>query len=139
MKLSVKTDYACRAIEALALHFPDDRPMRIDEIAQRMSIPANYLVQILIELKNQGLIRSHRGKAGGYLLAKQPHEISVGNVIRAIHGQLVELPELEHTSCPPEIQRVWHNIKIAAESTADRVTFDVLCAESAAKPQMYHI
>src|SRR5436309_14764966 len=72
MKASVKSDYACRAVEALALHHPDTRPMRIEEIAQKEAIPSNYLVQILIELKSKGLIQSRRGKAGGYMLAKSP-------------------------------------------------------------------
>jgi len=49
MKASVKSDYACRAVEALALHHPSVRPLRIEEIASSEAIPANYLVQILIE------------------------------------------------------------------------------------------
>ena len=94
MKASVKSDYACRAVEALALHHPNARPLRIEEIAEREAIPANYLVQILIELKSKGLIQSRRGKAGGYALAKTPREITVGDVLRAVQGDVLEMPLL---------------------------------------------
>jgi Rrf2 family protein len=139
MKLSVKTDYACRAIEALSLHHPNSRPMRIDEIAEREAIPANYLVQILIELKSKGLIKSHRGKAGGYVLAKSPKEITFGDVVRAVHGDLVELSGIGDSSCPQEIQRVWRRIKFAVEEVADSTTFEQICAEATNRTQMYYI
>jgi Rrf2 family protein len=139
MKLSVKADYACRAVEALALHHPNSRPLRIEEIAQREKIPANYLVQILIELKGKGLIRSQRGKAGGYLLAKSPKDISIGDVMRAVHGELVELSALAGSTCPLEIQRAWNRIKLAAEQVADTMTFEEICAEANGKTQMYYI
>jgi Rrf2 family protein len=139
MKLSVKADYACRAVEALALHHPNSRPLRIDDISQREMIPANYLVQILIELKRKGLIRSHRGKAGGYVLARAPKEISIGDVMRAVHGELVELSALADSACPQEIQRAWRRIKRAAEEAADGVTFEDICAEATGKTQMYYI
>ena len=65
MKSSIKADYACRAMEVLALHHPGVEPLCIEEIAKQRSIPANYLVQILLELKRNGLIKSRRGKDGG--------------------------------------------------------------------------
>jgi Rrf2 family protein len=139
MKLSLKTDYACRAVEALALHHPNARPLRIEEIARRQAIPVNYLVQILIELKGQGLIRSHRGKAGGYVLAKSPREVSVGDVVRAIHGELVEISGATGAGCPQEIRRVWERIKAAAEQVADTMTFEEICAQSAGRGEMYYI
>jgi Rrf2 family protein len=139
MKLSVKADYACRAIEALALHQSKERPMRIEEIARKEAIPANYLVQILIEMKGKGLIQSRRGKLGGYVLAKSPREITVGDVIRAIHGEVVELSPLKGSACPQEIQRAWKRIKSAAEDTADSITFEEICAEASGKMQMYYI
>jgi Rrf2 family protein len=139
MKASVKSDYACRAVEALALHHPNARPLRIEEIAERESIPANYLVQILIELKSKGLIQSRRGKAGGYMLAKAPREITVGDVLRAIQGDILEMPLLGESRCPEEIKRAWRRIKVAAEDVADEITFEAICAEANSKPQMYYI
>ena len=128
MKASVKSDYACRAVEALALHYPSTRPLRIDEIAERESIPANYLVQILIELKSKGLIQSRRGKAGGYNLAKSPREITLGDVLRAIQGDILEMPLLIESRCPEEIKRAWRRIKVAAEDAADGISFETICA-----------
>jgi Rrf2 family cysteine metabolism transcriptional repressor len=139
MKLSVKADYACRAVEALALHHPNSRPLRIEEIAKRESIPANYLVQILIALKSKGLIQSHRGKAGGYVLAKHPREVTVGDVVRAVEGDMIELSSLSDSNCPVEIRRAWERIKAAAEQTADGINFEQICAEANGRTQMYYI
>ena len=139
MKASVKSDYACRAVEALALHHPSTRPLRIEEIATREAIPANYLVQILIELKSKGLIQSRRGKAGGYALAKTPREITVGDVLRAVQGDVLEMPLLLESRCPEEIKRAWRRIKEAAEQAADGVTFEEICAEAKSRPEMYYI
>ena len=93
MKVSIKSDYACRAIEALALHHPNLHPLCIEEIARRRHIPPNYLVQILLELKRNGLIQSRRGKTGGYLLAQSPRQITVGEYsgikgFRDVYGRL---------------------------------------------------
>jgi Rrf2 family cysteine metabolism transcriptional repressor len=139
MKLSVKTDYACRAVAALASHQPSNRPMRIDEIARKQSIPTSYLVQILIGLKSKGLIKSWRGKAGGYGLAKPPREITMGDVIRAVHGEVIEVPMLADANCPDEIKRAWRRIKDAAEVAADGTTFEQICAEAKGRPEMYYI
>jgi Rrf2 family cysteine metabolism transcriptional repressor len=139
MKASVKSDYACRAVEALALHHPNVRPLRIEEIALREAIPANYLVQILIELKSKGLIQSRRGKAGGYALAKAPRDITVGDVLRAVQGDVLEMPLLLEARCPEEIKRAWRRIKEAAEQAADDVTFEEICAEAKSRPEMYYI
>lgn len=139
MKASVKSDYACRAVEALALHHPNLRPLRIEEIAAREAIPANYLVQILIELKSKGLLQSWRGKAGGYALAKAPREITVGDVLRAVQGDVLEMPLLLEARCPEEIKRAWRRIKEAAEQAADDVTFEEICAEAKSRPEMYYI
>lgn len=139
MKASVKSDYACRAVEALALHHPNSQPMRIEDIAANESIPANYLVQILIELKGKGLIQSRRGKAGGYILAKPPREITLGDVLRAIQGDILEMPLLGEARCPEEIKRAWRRIKTAAEGAADEITFEDICSEANRKMQMYYI
>ena len=121
------------------MHHPDSRPMRIGEIAERKAIPSSYLVQILIELKSKGLIQSRRGKAGGYVLARSPREITVGDVLRAIQGDILEMPLLAEAHCPEEIKRAWRRIKEAAEGTADRITFEDICADASVKTQMYYI
>lgn len=139
MKASIKSDYACRAIEALALHHPNPQPLPIEEIARQRAIPANYLVQILLELKRGGLIQSHRGKTGGYLLAKTPQQITLADVLRAVDGEVIDLPHLTDPACPEEIKRAWRKLKFAAENAADSISFDQICAEARNPVLMYHI
>src|SRR5690606_38592801 len=88
MKLSVKLEYACRALARMAVRFPSGELSRIEELAQLEAIPANYLVQILGELRNGGLIESRRGKQGGYLLARAPEEITLREVIALVQGDI---------------------------------------------------
>ena len=103
------------------------------------SIPANYLVQILIELKAQGIARSIRGKEGGYLLARAPVEISLGDVLRAVHGTVFDTPALSDPECAPELRGAWQRLQKALETAAESITFQQLLEESAAKEKMYYI
>jgi Rrf2 family protein len=139
VKLSVKSDYATRAVLGLARHYPTGQPLRVEHLAAEQGVPANYLVQILIELKAQGIARSVRGKEGGYLLAKAPAEISLGDVLRAIHGTVFDTPALTDSDCPNELRRAWQRLQQSVESAADAITFQNLLDESAAKEKMYYI
>ena len=94
MKLSVKSDYAARAVLGLARHYPTGEALRVEDLAAEQAIPPNYLTQILIELKAQNIVRSLRGKEGGYLLGRAPAEISLGDVLCAVHGKVFDTPAL---------------------------------------------
>jgi Rrf2 family protein len=96
-------------------------------------------VQILNELRSKGLIQSRRGKTGGYNLARPPSEITVGDVLRALDGEVVELSALAGTATPREIQRVWDQLKQRTEEVVDGVTFAQLCEEAKLTPAMYYI
>jgi Rrf2 family protein len=139
VKLSVKSDYAARAVLGLARHFPTGAALRVEDLAAEQSIPANYLVQILIELKAQGIVRSLRGKQGGYLLAKPPAEVSLGDVLRASHGSVFDTPALTDPECAPELRRAWQKLQQTAESTANAISFQQLLDESSDKAKMYYI
>jgi Rrf2 family protein len=139
VKLSVKSDYATRAVLGLARHYPTGEALRVEDLAVEQSVPANYLVQILIELKGQGIARSVRGKEGGYLLARPPAEISLGDVIRAVHGTVFDTPALSDTDCPPELRRAWQRLQQAVNDSADEITFQRLLEERAEKEKMYYI
>ena len=139
MKLSVKSDYATRAVLGLARHFPNESAMRVEDLATAQNVPANYLVQILIELKAKGIARSVRGKEGGYLLARPPAEISLGDVLRAVHGEVFDTPALSDTNCAPELRAAWQRLKSAVDSAADKITFQQLLDEGAEKEKMYYI
>ncbi len=139
MKLSVKSDYAARAVLGLARHYPSGATVRVEDLATEQSVPRNYLVQILIELKAQGLARSVRGKEGGYLLARPPGEITLGQVLRAVHGTVFDTPALEDAGCPPELRLAWRELQKALDAAADGITFQRLLEESGEKDKMYYI
>ncbi len=122
------------------MHHPNTRPLPIDEIAQRQDVPANYLVQILSDLKSSGLIESRRGKAGGYLLARPPQQISVGDVLRAVDGAIIELSAPGSSrGARAELDGMWRRVRRGVEAIVDEMTFDQICADALAAPQMYYI
>src|SRR5260221_4424303 len=89
--LSQKAKYAMRALLYLAQSEPE-QPILIGDSAEQQQVPRKFLELILLELKRNGLVRSFRGKHGGYILARQPREIYFGHVIRLIDGPLAQLP-----------------------------------------------
>ena len=139
VKLSVKSDYAARAVLGLARHFPKQDALRVEDLATDQNIPANYLVQILIELKAQGIARSMRGKEGGYLLARAPTEITLADVLRAVHGTVFDTPALNDPECAPELRGAWRRLQQTVEGAAESITFQQLLDESTAKEKMYYI
>lgn len=139
MKLSVKSDYAARAVLGLARHYAGGNAVRVETLAREQGVPPNYLVQILIELKAQGLARSVRGKEGGYLLARAPGEITFGQVLHAIHGTVFTTPALDENQCPAELKRAWQRLQNAVEETASSITFQQLLEEGRDKEKMYYI
>jgi Rrf2 family protein len=139
VKLSVKSDYAARAVLGLAKHYPTGEAVRVEDLAREQGVPANYLVQILIELKAQGIARSVRGKEGGYLLARSPAQISLADVLRAVHGSVFTSPALDDTSCPVELRKAWQTLQASVEAAAGNITFQKLLDESGEKDKMYYI
>ena len=139
MKLSVKSDYATRAVLGLARHFPNETALRVEQLAAAQGVPANYLVQILLELKAKGIARSVRGKDGGYLLARPPAEISLGQVLRAVHGEVFDTPALSDANCAPELRAAWQRLKAAVDTSADSITFQKILEDGSEKEKMYYI
>jgi Rrf2 family protein len=95
--LSNKTKYALKGLQVLAKEYGQG-PVLISEIARREGIPPKFLELILLELKNQGILQSRKGKGGGYFLAKPPQSVSIGNVVRIMEGPLALLPCVSRTS-----------------------------------------
>jgi Rrf2 family transcriptional regulator, cysteine metabolism repressor len=139
VKLSVKSDYAARAVLGLARHYPSGTAMRAEDLAAEQGVSVNYLVQILLELKAQGIARSLRGKDGGYLLVRPPADITLGDVLRALHGSVFDTPALNDANCPPELRRAWHKLQQNLDSTANSITFQQLLEEGCEKEKMYYI
>ncbi len=95
--LSKKTKYAIKALLALTEHGREE-PMRIADIAREQQIPPKFLELILLALKHQGLVRSRKGKGGGYLLARKPDDIYLGQVVRMFEGPLAPVPCASQTA-----------------------------------------
>jgi Rrf2 family iron-sulfur cluster assembly transcriptional regulator len=87
VKVSTRGDYASRALLSLALH-RDGGPTSVRDIAERTGLPQPYLEQILLALKGAGVVRSKRGVGGGYLLAREPEEITLAQIVAAVDGPI---------------------------------------------------
>lgn len=139
VKLSVKTDYAARAVLKLSAHPVDGSTHRVEDLAATVGTSPNYLVQILIELKAAGLVSSVRGKQGGYRIAKAPLEITLGDVWRAVDGEILDSPALTDDQCAPVLREAWQGVIDTVNTAADKLTFEQLLEASARDKEMYYI
>ena len=104
MRLSKRGEYGLRAMMVLADTPNPDGPypvMQIKEISQRENIPAKFLEQILLTLKNAGLLQSKMGVGGGYYLARPPQEITLGHIERVLDGPLAPIRCVSQTAYEP--------------------------------------
>ena len=139
MRLSVKSDYAARAVLALARHYPSGQAQRAEQLAAEQGIPANYLVQILAELKAANIVLSQRGKVGGYLLARPPAEITLADVLVSVHGEVFGSPALRDSRCPSTLRKAWKLLQSKVEATAQSMDFQKLLDDSLHPDEMYYI
>lgn len=107
MRLSKRGEYGLRAMIDLATWTKGNGVVQIKEIAEREKIPAKFLEQILLTLKNAGLLHSKMGIGGGYYLAKPASEINLGQIVRVLDGPLapincVSQSAYEPCGCPDE-------------------------------------
>ncbi len=122
MNVSVKGEYALQAIFDLANQGSRD-PVKIADIARRQRIPQKFLELILAGLKQGGFVESRRGAEGGYLLARSPEAITVGEVLRYVEGGKMLRGNLgpEHP-----LAGLWQRVDSAVSEVIDRTTFAVL-------------
>lgn len=92
--ISKKSKYALKALMSLARR-QDQGPVLIADLASQEQLPRKFLELILLELRNSGVLQSRKGKGGGYLLARRPEQISLGEVLRTLDGSLALLPCLD--------------------------------------------
>ena len=127
MKIPAKVDYACRALLQLALHWPKQEPLQIQEIALKQQIPIKFLTHILIELKQHGYVESTRGKNGGYFLIKNPKDITLKNVMNDFKN-LELLPERGQKK-GHVLSAIWQDANKVILNFMDSVTFADLCSK----------
>jgi Rrf2 family protein len=90
MRISKRTDYALRAMFTLVDHYRG-APIPIRELARRNDVPKRFLEQIMLDLKTQGWVDSVAGIRGGYVLARNPEKITMGEVVRHFDGVLAPI------------------------------------------------
>ena len=127
MKISAKTDYACRALLELALHWPNDAPLHVNDIASRQRIPMKFLPHILIALKQFGYVHSARGKKGGYILAKAPQEIRLRQVIESFEREPFG-GGIEKRGAKENIfENIWAQVDRTLVEMMDKIDFEDIC------------
>lgn len=127
MKISTKGRYALRLMLDLAYNHTGSF-IPIKNISQRQDISDKYLEQIITQLSRAGLVKSARGAQGGYMLAKEPQEYTVGEILRLLEGNLAPV------ACVDDIKdactradecvtmEVWREIKDAVNKVVDNIT-----------------
>lgn len=131
MRLSKRGEYGLRAMIDLATWDSETGVIQIKEIAKREQIPSKFLEQILLTLKNAGLLHSKMGVGGGYYLARPAEEITLGHIVRVLDGPLapircVSQMAYEPCGCPDEqscgLRLVMSDVRNAITDILDNTT-----------------
>lgn len=137
MKISTKVEYACRVLAELARLHGTGELAQIEHLARVEHVPANFLAQILSELRNGGLITSRRGIQGGYALARPPDQISLCDIITLIDGEVLELSGNHEGRSGRRMRQVWLQIRDTLEEKTKCYTLDQLVSKT--PEEMYYI
>lgn len=150
--ISMKAKYGLKALLRLAVEYGKG-PVLISDLAVREGIPRKFLELILLELKNQGILVSKKGRGGGYSLRERPGDIIVGHILRILDGPLALLPcvsEAAHARCPGcgeegpcGVQIVMKEVREAMSQVIDHTTLadaaERVARAEAEEAPMYHI
>ena len=125
MYVSARTDYAVRAMLAVAAEHP--HLVKAATLAAAQDIPLSFLQGILLDLRRAGLLHSHRGVDGGYALARPAEDISVGDVVRAVGGALTTVRGMPTTTATYHgaatgLRDVWMAVEVAIQGVVDHKT-----------------
>ena len=135
--MTVKLEYACRALVQLAKRYEGSGVSSIEELANVEKIPAKYLAQILSELRNGGLVESRRGKQGGYLLARTPVQISISDVIFLIESEMFSESSRVSGDSGEAVAKAWAEIQERFEESVRSITLAELAVRE--NQEMYYI
>ena len=137
MKISLKVDYACRVMAELARLHGSGELAQIEQLARVEEVPANFLAQILIKLRESGLILSRRGNHGGFALARAPEDISLHDILVAVEGHCLHLSGNFAGRSGRRLKQVWNEIGEALVEKTKSYTLDRLTSKNPA--EMYYI
>lgn len=149
MKISTRGHYGVMAMLDLALHHGEG-PIPLKSVAERQNLSEHYLEQLIAVLRKAGLVKSVRGAQGGYILAREPHEIKIGEIIRVLEGPIapVECVNEEDPECCLRAdycvtRNLWEKVKASIEEVLDSTTLEDLVREAEKARQtggyMYYI
>jgi Rrf2 family transcriptional regulator, cysteine metabolism repressor len=146
MRITYRGDYALKTILDLAMHHRNS-PVTINELAKRSDAPIKFLEQILLDLKRGGFVESRRGKVGGYLLARPPSQIKLGDVIRFVEGQLEPIACIDknYKGCSQinkcALRDVWRKVAESTSRIVDNINFEELAKKNKGLDSsfVYHI
>ena len=136
MKISQKLEYACRALTQLARRDDGRSLTRLEDLAQSEAVSANFLVQILNDLRRAGLVDSRRGKTGGYLLARPAKSITLRQVVLAVDPQLLQFSVSSDGESGASVRAAWERISGELADRLDAITLDTL-AQQPGDPMFY--
>jgi Rrf2 family transcriptional regulator, cysteine metabolism repressor len=128
MRITYKGDYALKALLDLALHY-EKGLLTINDVAKHIDAPVKFLEQVLLDLKKGGFVESKRGNVGGYQLAKDPAEITLGRAIRYIDGPLEPIGCVEkgYSNCIDlrkcVFKGIWQQVAQATSGIVDNISF----------------
>ncbi|MDO9572822.1 MAG: Rrf2 family transcriptional regulator [Candidatus Omnitrophota bacterium] len=134
MKITYKGDYALKALLDLALHY-DQGVSTINDIAKRIDAPVKFLEQVLLDLKKGNFVESKRGNVGGYQLAKNPSDITIGQVVRFMEGPIEPIGCVEkgYSNCVDlnkcVFKSIWGRVAKATSDIIDNIDFAELVSQ----------
>ena len=126
MRMSAKAEYAVRAMTQVAVT-AQGALVKTDDLAKAQGIPAQFLVDILSDLRADHLVRSHRGRDGGYELARPAKYISIADVLRCIDGPLasvrdIPLGDLDYIGPTTALADVWRALRASMRSVLEETS-----------------
>lgn len=132
----IREEYALRALVELARR-PQGRPAQSHDLAHSQGIPAPYLDQILLQLRRAGIVRSIRGVAGGFLLARPAEEVTAADVLRALRGStaVYKLPQEEGAPPASSVSELWERLQAGADAILNDTTLRDLAERQEALDQ----
>jgi Rrf2 family protein len=132
VRLTVKADYAIRALAELAAR-SDGAPVKAEELGEAQNIPRGFLLGIMAELRNAGLVTSQRGHEGGFAFRRPPQEITLADVIRAVSGPLAMVGddrpgEVTYRGAATILSDVWVAVRANLRAVLEHVTISDVAA-----------
>lgn len=129
MQLSTRGRYGVRALYELARRYGQG-PVPLREVAEAQNLPENYLEQLMAPLRKGGLVQSLRGAQGGYVLARDPAQITVADIVRLLDGPIGPETDAEATGTPSVADSVWEEVRRAITEVLEGTTLADLCRQA---------